>query len=931
MLKNIVSSPKAQFATAFGICIVLTGIATIVSNNSQPDYAVTLRLSHARTAGSIADLTAYKFKELVESKSDYQVGIQIFPNNGMSGGDQSGAVQMLKDGTIDIQICSATDLYNLDERFGTFWLPFIFENDDQINYFVKDQDVHEVLGSWLKPHGVDLLTMYSAGARQLSNNVREITSPADLEGIKFRVPPFEGALTTFEALGAQAVKMDFSGVGRALESNEIQGQESNVAAFISAKLYKDQPFLTLWNGIYDTQLWIANDESYQKLSDSQKQAFQESLEETMAWRLNLTSEFQKLYLKTLEQKGVKITTLTPEQKALFREKALPIYERYIEALGLETLNFFLNNQGLEPDQVKTLLPIEYHAQSAAQDTVEAMPEMVEGTPAEAAPAEPAAEEAAAPVEAAPAEPVAEEAAAPVEAAPAEPVAEEAAAPVEAAPAEPVAEEAAAPVEAAPAEPVAEEAAAPVEAAPAEPVAEEAAAPVEAAPAAEPVAEEAAAPVEAAPAKPVAEEAAAPVEAATAEPVAEEAAAPVEAATAEPVAEEAAAPVEAAPAEPVAEEAAAPVEAAPAEPVAEEAAAPVEAAPAAEPVAEEAAAPVEAAPAAEPVAEEAAAPVEAATAEPVAEEAAAPVEAAPAAEPVAEEAAAPVEATPAEPVAEEAAAPVEAAPAEPVAEEAAAPVEAAPAEPVAEEAAAPVEAAPAEPVAEEAAAPVEAAPAAEPVAEEAAAPVEAAPAAEPVAEEAASVAESVDVPSVAGFEPVVGKDDPAVKGFDAPAQAQVKQGPVGFDIPAVIKPVQPVKLPKPPKHAAPAPVQLQYVPVGESSIQYIEVAPGKFQAVQMIPVQPVQIVPVEIKGPEMYNPVVTVKPETVVGGKPDLRPMTRPSHAPAAHEFNKPVEPPFAKPTPAPVPTVVGTGEVAFPEGAQVEETPAPETVEAPAK
>ena len=638
MLKNIVSSPKAQFATAFGICIVLTGIATIVSNNSQPDYAVTLRLSHARTAGSIADLTAYKFKELVESKSDYQVGVQIFPNNGMSGGDQSGAVQMLKDGTIDIQICSATDLYNLDERFGTFWLPFIFENDDQINYFVKDQDVHEVLGSWLKPHGVDLLTMYSAGARQLSNNVREITSPADLEGIKFRVPPFEGALTTFEALGAQAVKMDFSGVGRALESNEIQGQESNVAAFISAKLYKDQPFLTLWNGIYDTQLWIANDESYQKLSDSQKQAFQESLEETMAWRLNLTSEFQKLYLKTLEQKGVKITTLTPEQKALFREKALPIYERYIEALGLETLNFFLNNQGLEPDQVKTLLPIEYHAQSAAQDTVEAMPEMVEGTPAEAAPAEPAAEEAAAPVEAAPA--------------------------------------------------------------------------------------------------------------------------------AEPVAEEAAAPVEAAPAEPVAEEAAAPVEAAPAK---------------------------------------------------------------------------------------------------------------------------------------------------------------------PVAEEAAPVAESVDVPSVAGFEPVVGKDDPAVKGFDAPAQAQVKQGPVGFDIPAVIKPVQPVKLPKPPKHAAPAPVQLQYVPVGESSIQYIEVAPGKFQAVQMIPVQPVQIVPVEIKGPEMYNPVVTVKPETVVGGKPDLRPMTRPSHAPAAHEFNKPVEPPFAKPTPAPVPTVVGTGEVAFPEGAQVEETPAPETVEAPAK
>ena len=624
MLKNIVSSPKAQFATAFGICIVLTGIATIVSSNSQPDYAVTLRLSHARTAGSIADLTAHKFKELVERKSENQIGVQIFPNNGMSGGDQSGAVDMLKDGTIDIQICSATDLYNLDKRFGTFWLPFIFDNDDQINYFVQDEDVHNVLGSWLKPHGVDLLTMYSAGARQLSNNVHEITSPADLEGIKFRVPPFEGALTTFEALGAQAVKMDFSSVGRALENNEIQGQESNVAAFISAKLYKQQPFLTLWNGIYDTQLWIANDDSFQKLSDSQKEAFTQSLEETMAWRANLTTEFNKLYLKTLEDRGVKITELSPEQKALFREKALPIYERYVEALGYETLNFFLENQGLQPDQVKTLLPIEYHAQSAAQDTIEAMPEMVD-------PAAPATEEAA------------------------------------------------------PVEPAAQETA------PAEVVAQE-----------------------------------------KVEVVVEEVSTPVEQAVVCP------------------------------------------------------------------------------------------------------------------------------------------------------------------------------------------------PAAE------APSAGSVDVPAVAGFEPVVAEDKPAVK---------------GFDIPAVIKPVQPVKLPKPAKH--PAPVQLQYVPVGESSIQYIEVAPGKFQAVQMIPVQPVQIVPVDIKGPDMFNPVVTVKPAPVANEQPDLRPMTRPSHAPAAEEFTKPVQPPFSKPLPAPVPTVVGTGEVAqpmtleateahgpavnLPEGAQIEETPAPESVEAPAK
>ena len=776
MLKNIVSSQNAQFVTAFGICIVLTGVATIVSGASQPDYAVTLRLSHARSAGSIADLTAFKFKELVEANSEQQIGVQIYPNNGLSSGDQSRAIDMLKDGTIDIQICSATDLYNLDQRFGTFWLPFLFENDDQINYFVQDQNVNEILGSWLQPHGIDLLTMYSAGARQISNNVREITSPEDLEGIKFRVPPFEGALTTFEALGAQAVKMDFSEVNRALQNNEIQGQESNVASFITNKLYKEQPFLTLWNGIYDTQVWIANDESYQKLSDDQKEAFNQSLKETMAWRLNLSTEFKKLYLKTLEERGVKITTLTPEQIALFREKALPIYERYIESLGLETLNLFLNNQGLDPDKVKTLLPIEYHvqksAEQAAQDTIDTIPEVVTNVKGDVLE----------PVEAAPAEAAPAEQAAPAE---------------EVAPAEPVPAEEVAPVEAAQAEQ-----AAPAEAAPAEQ-----AAPVEAAPA------EQAAPVEAAQA-----EEAAPVEAAQAEE-----AVPVEAAQAEE-----AAPVEAAPAE----------QAAPAEVV--------------EVVETEAVEQVQIEP-----------KLEQAVVEPIAEGDIAPK--------LEQEVLAEAPET-----ADDQA--VEAFAAQETQEAVVCP-------PAAEEPAAGT----VEPVAAPAPAP------AKPVKGHLVEDTPSVSGFKPIVE---------DVPSVSGFDSLV-EDRPSVQGFEPVSRPMHSyQAPVGFDVPAVIKPVQPVKLPKPIKK--PAPVQLQYIPVGESSIQYIEVAPGKFQAVQMIPVQPVQVIPVDIKAPVM-SPVVEVP-----AAQPDMRPMTRPAHAPAPEEFHKPVKAPFAKPLPAPVPTPVGPAPKAAP-------------------
>ena len=468
MLKNFIITPKGQFATAFGACVVLTVVAAVVSNSSAPDYAVTLRLSHDRVAGSIADLSAYKFKELIEENSGGKVTVAIYPNNGLSAGDQQKAVEMLKDGAIDIQICSATDLYKLDQRFGTFWLPFLFDNEEQAYFFAKDETVNETLQSWLTPHKLDLLTMHTTGALELSNNNRVIDSPDDLEGLKIRVAPSDFASTVISELGAEPVELDFSEVPHALEQGEIQGLTSNLALYLSSKLYETQPYLTLWNGMYDVQVWVANEESLGKLDDKLKTAFTKSLTETVTWQHNLFTEFKKLYLKTLEQKGVTITNLDDAQRQAFREKVKPIYNKYIEALGNDTLLFFLSHRGVDVDQITPLVPIEYNiqkqAEAAAAETVEAVKDVVPVETTEPAPAEevaPVAEETAPAEEAAPAEevaPVAEETAPAEEAAPAEevaPVAEETAPAEEAAP---VAQETIPAIELTPAQPapVAEE-------------------------------------------------------------------------------------------------------------------------------------------------------------------------------------------------------------------------------------------------------------------------------------------------------------------------------------------------------------------------------------------------------------------------------------------------------------------------------------------
>ena len=857
MFSQVVSSPKGQFTTVFGACIVLTAVSTVVSNLSEPDYSVTIRLSHARTAGSYVDLSANKFKELVEQKSGNRVTADIYPNNGLAAGQQDRVMDMLTNGSIDIQIASATDLYNLDNRFGTFWLPFLFENDEQINYFVNDEEVFTTMQSWLDPHNISLKSLYSAGARQISNNVKEITSPSDLEGMKFRVPPFNAPHNIFKTLGAEPVSMSFSEVPYAIEKGQIQGQQSNLALFLTSKLYETQPYVTMWNGMYDIHVWLANKDTMSKMSKANQKAVDEAIKETIAWQTNMVENFNKLYLKTLESKGVKITFLTPEQLAAFQQKAFPIYQDYVAKFGTDTLNFVLSHRGklgnTDNDAVSIDAVVEQTAIDAAEKSLEAAPELVsnvvgdklETLPEGAIAAEqaaPAAEQAAPAAEQAAPAPAAEQAAPAPEAKPA----------VDQAAPAPVAEQAAPAPEAKPA----------VEQAAPAPVAEQAAPAPEAKPAVE----------QAAPA-PAAEQAAPSPESKPA----------VEQAATAPVAEEVV--------ETTDDEA---VEAFDKAAAQEQAAAQVAAAPVAEvttqvPLSLYAELPV----VADLVAMANVVEVEVATVEaaetPVAQEKA--IETAPQPELYAEE----LKKETVEPVAEELVK----------------------AETVAAAAADAVLAVAGDAL-PETTAKVEAV-------QRASEAVVKAVSAEAAKERNVVIAKDQpqvkgfkpiyeDVPSVSGFKPIL-EDHPTVQGFDPvvidqpqvkgfyPSQKQATQAPVRHPAMTAPAPVAPVGLQP----------SLQFVPVGEATIQYIEVAPGQFQAVQVVPVQPVQIQPLNTKtyGNVHYQQVVPApeaKADPVEGAPAPVAPV-----APEA----------------APVEAAVAPVAPVAPEAAPVEATPAPVASVAP--
>ena len=107
--------------------------------------------------------------------------------------------------------------------------------------------------------------------RQLGCN-RPVRSPADMKGLKIRVP--EGAVwrRTFEMFGAEPRPLSFARVYDALKAGDVDGQENPVALAFSAGFFEINSHLSLTGHMMQDNCILVAEAGYQRLSPELKAA-----------------------------------------------------------------------------------------------------------------------------------------------------------------------------------------------------------------------------------------------------------------------------------------------------------------------------------------------------------------------------------------------------------------------------------------------------------------------------------------------------------------------------------------------------------------------------------------------------------------------------------------------------------------------------------
>ena len=221
------------------------GVAMLVAPRRR-SAQLEIKLGHVGEPGSLFQMSADEFAKRANAKLAGKAKVVVFGSSQL-GGDKE-MMQKLKLGTLDMALPSTVMSSEVD-LFGVFEMPYLVKDRAHMGRIEK-----EIFWPKLAPEaekkGLKVLAVWENGYRHITNSKRPIKVPADLQGIKLRVPEGKWRVKMFQAYGANPSPMKFSELFTALQTGVMDGQENPFTQIYSAKLQEVQKYLSLSGHVY---------------------------------------------------------------------------------------------------------------------------------------------------------------------------------------------------------------------------------------------------------------------------------------------------------------------------------------------------------------------------------------------------------------------------------------------------------------------------------------------------------------------------------------------------------------------------------------------------------------------------------------------------------------------------------------------------------
>jgi TRAP-type C4-dicarboxylate transport system substrate-binding protein len=161
------------------------------------------------------------------------------------------------------------------------------------------------------------------GTRQVGLRVKKkINTPADMAGIKLRMPPGDAWQLLGRSLGANPTPVAFAETYTALQTGTVDGQDNPLPNVSAMKFHEVMTQIVLTSHLIGYDLLTMNSKTWSSLSPARQNAFQAAVDKVLAWS---TAEHLKREAELAESfRKAGLELYTPDIK-VFREHAQKVY------------------------------------------------------------------------------------------------------------------------------------------------------------------------------------------------------------------------------------------------------------------------------------------------------------------------------------------------------------------------------------------------------------------------------------------------------------------------------------------------------------------------------------------------------------------------------------------------------------------------------
>ena len=284
--------------------------------------------------GSIMDAYAQEFKNRIESATNHEVTVTLYPLGTL--GTPTETVEQTADGIIQFTNVTIGNLGTIVPESQVLLLPYLLPSDPAAvsDLLSNSETIYGPLNESFRKRGLEVMTMYSEGSQVWTTN-REIRTPEDFSNFKMRVMVSPILMATYKNMGASPTPLPFGEVFGALQLGAVDGQVNPIPTIEEMKFYEVSSHL-IWAGEQELVTIVATGSDwFETLSPDRQRLVRDTTASMTGYIDGVVSDFNQKRLDIIRKArpDIGLVVLTETERDAFRARSADTATAYVEMVG----------------------------------------------------------------------------------------------------------------------------------------------------------------------------------------------------------------------------------------------------------------------------------------------------------------------------------------------------------------------------------------------------------------------------------------------------------------------------------------------------------------------------------------------------------------------------------------------------------------------